>query len=281
MNARLQLVDVFATGALTGNPLAVVSGAEGLSTARMQAFARWINFSETTFLLPPTHPDADYRVRIFTPGGELDFAGHPTLGTCCAWLQAGGQPRNPGEIIQECGVGLVRLRREADRLAFAAPALNDATVEPALLEDIRKALGLKPAQIRASRHLDNGTVWVGLMLDRADEVLALEPDQAALKHLPKVGVIAPHANNDKGGGADFEVRAFPVSVGIAEDPVTGSLNASLAQWLMREGLAPQRYTVAQGTRLGRAGRLHIAREGAETWIGGRSVLLSQGELSLD
>ena len=281
MNARLQLVDVFATGTLTGNPLAVVSGAEGLSETRMQTFARWINFSETTFLLPPTHPDADYRVRIFTPGGELDFAGHPTLGTCCAWLQAGGQPRDPGQIIQECGVGLVRLRREADRLAFAAPAQNDAAVEPALLENIRKALGLKPAQIRASRHLDNGTVWVGLMLDRADEVLALEPDQAALKHLPKVGVIAPHANNDKGGGADFEVRAFPVSVGIAEDPVTGSLNASLAQWLMREGLAPQHYTVAQGARLGRAGRLHIAREGAETWIGGRSVLLSQGELSLD
>jgi PhzF family phenazine biosynthesis protein len=278
MNARLQLVDVFATGALTGNPLAVVSGAEGLSKARMQAFARWINFSETTFLLPPTRPEADYRVRIFTPGGELDFAGHPTLGTCCAWLQAGGQPRDPKEIIQECGVGLVRLRRDADRLAFAAPPLSDAAVEPALLEDIRKALGLKPAQIRASRHLDNGTVWVGLLLDRADEVLALEPDQAALKHLPKVGVIAPHA---KDSTADFEVRAFPVSVGIPEDPVTGSLNASLAQWLMREGIAPQRYTVAQGARLGRAGRLHIAREGTETWIGGRSVLLSQGALTLD
>jgi len=270
-------VDVFTDTALRGNPLAVVHGADGLDDARMQDFARWTNLSETTFLLAPTDAAADYRVRIFTPGGELPFAGHPTLGSCHAWLQAGGVPKTPGRVVQQCGVGLVEIRRDGERTAFAAPALRREPVDAALLEPVLAALGVRREQLREAQWLDNGPRWLGLLLDQAETVLAIEPDHAALKSLAKVGVIAPHA---AGRACQFEVRAFAAPIGIPEDPVTGSLSASLAQWLIGAGLAPQQYVAAQGTRLGRAGRVHIAQRDGQVWVGGHSVSCIRGELSL-
>ena len=265
---RFSQLDVFTTVPLRGNPLAVVHDAQGLSDAQMADMARWTNLSETTFLLPPTEAGraagADYRVRIFTPGGELPFAGHPTLGSCHAWLQAGGTPRSPTEIVQECKVGLVRLRREGVRLAFAAPALKRSNPSPALLAQVAAALGLSASQILAAQLLDNGPVWLGLLLDSHQTVLQLNPDHLALKNLgQKVGVaaldqpapgaaligrsnrearaFATRANAAQATETDapaLEVRAFAAPIGVNEDPVTGSLNASLAQWLIAEGHAP-------------------------------------------
>ena len=270
-------VDVFTDQPLKGNPLAVVHGADGLSNAQMQAFAQWTNLSETTFLLQPSDPAADYRVRIFTPGGELPFAGHPTLGSCHAWLSASGQPRARGMVVQQCGVGLVRIRLSGERTAFAAPPLHMEAVDDALLGQVLAALGLRREQLRASQWLNNGPRWLGLLLDSADSVLTIEPDHAALKGLAKVGVIAPHA---PGSECQFEVRAFAAAIGIPEDPVTGSLNAGLAQWLIGAGLAPARYLAAQGQRLGRAGRVSIEQDGHTLWVGGHSVGCIRGELVL-
>jgi PhzF family phenazine biosynthesis protein len=270
-------VDVFTDRPLLGNPLAVVHGADALDDARMQALARWTNLSETSFLLAPTDPGADYRVRIFAPGGELPFAGHPTLGSCHAWLERGGVPRVAGEVVQQCGVGRVRIRREAGRTAFAAPPLRQASVDAAQLDRIVSALGVPREAIRATQSLDNGPLWIGLLLDRAETVLALEPDHVALRSLAKVGVIAPRPGDPE---CSFEVRAFAASAGVTEDPVTGSLNAGLAEWLIGAGLAPERYVVAQGERVGRRGRVHVAREDGTVWIGGSSVTCVRGELSL-
>jgi len=271
------LVDVFTSETLNGNPLAVVFGADDLSDEQMQAFARWINLSETTFLLRPKSESADYRMRIFTPGGELPFAGHPTLGTCHAWLEAGGRPQQEGEILQECGVGLVRIRIAGDHLAFAAPPLTSSIVDAELLRRILKALHLEPAKVKASRWLDNGSQWVGLLLSDVKTVLALEPDHAGLKELVKVGVVAPYPEHSP---CAFEVRGFAAPSGIPEDPVTGSLNAALAQWLIGDGLAPARYTVSQGTRLHRQGRIHVEKQGDDVWIGGRVITGVRGELAL-
>lgn len=274
---RFSQLDVFTATPLRGNPLAVVHDAEGLDDATLAAFARWTNLSETTFLLPPTDPAADYRVRIFTPGAELPFAGHPTLGSCQAWLQAGGQPRQPGEVVQQCGVGLVRVRRSGSRLAFAAPPCRMAEVEPERLAAVLNALGLAPAQVRRAQWLDNGPNWLGLLLDSAETVRALRPDHVALASLAKVGVVAPQA-----AGADtaFEVRGFVAPIGIDEDPVTGSLNASLAQWLIGAGLAPAHYVAAQGSQLGRAGRVHVDSDGATIWIGGDVATVIEGQVTL-
>lgn len=274
---RFHQLDVFTDTALRGNPLAVIHDAEGLDDATLAAMARWTNLSETTFLLPPTDPAADYRVRIFTPGGELPFAGHPTLGSCQAWLLAGGQPKQPGEVVQQCGVGHVRVRREGRRLAFAAPPCRMSEVPPELLAQVLSALGLAAGQLRLARWLDNGPHWLGLLLDQADTVRALQPDHAALKSLAKVGVIAPQK---QGTDTDFEVRGFVAPIGVDEDPVTGSLNASLAQWLVGEGLAPTRYVAAQGSQLGRAGRVHVAQDGETFWIGGDVATVIQGTVSL-
>ena len=270
-------VDVFTRTALRGNPLAVVHDADGLSDEGMQAFARWTNLSETTFLLRPTSDEADYRVRIFTPGGELPFAGHPTLGSCHAWMERGGVPRIPGQIVQQCGVGLVRIRRDGALAAFAAPASRRDSVDAATLAPVLAALGLQAAQVRAAMWLDNGPRWLALLLDDAGTVLAIEPDHAALKRLAKVGVIGPLA---AGSECQFEVRAFAAPIGIAEDPVTGSLNASLAQWLIAERRAPARYIAAQGTRLDRSGRVHIEHDGETLWVGGESVGVIRGEVDL-
>ena len=274
---RFSQVDVFTDRPLLGNPLAVLHDASGMDDEAMAAFARWTNLSETTFLLPPTDAAADYRVRIFTPGGELPFAGHPTLGSCHAWLAAGGVPREAGQVVQQCAVGLVRIRRDGGRLAFAAPPCRREAADEALLDGVCTALGLPRAKVRAASWLDNGPRWLGLLTDSADDVRALQPDHAALRGLAKVGIVAPQA-----AGADtaFEVRAFAAPLGIIEDPVTGSLNASLASWLMDMGAAPSRYVAAQGTVLGRAGRVHVLHDGATLWIGGDVAPVVSGEARL-
>lgn len=258
-------VDVFTAKPTLGNPLAVVLDATGLSDAQMQGFARWTNLSETTFVLPPSDPQADYLVRIFTPGGELPFAGHPTLGTCHAWLAAGGVPKHSGRIVQQCAVGLVPIRREGARLAFAAPALRRRAVAEGELAAVLQALNLPATAVRAAQWLDNGPHWLGLLLDSPDTVLKLQPDHTALKALgTKVGVAA--LDTASGG---LQVRAFAAPIGVAEDPVTGSLNASLAQWLMKDGLMPEAYVARQGQCLGRDGRVLLARDADDqVWVGG-------------
>ena len=304
-------VDVFTATPYFGNPLAVVLDGAGLSDDQMQRFARWTNLSETTFVLPPTPEGAangaDYRVRIFTPGAELPFAGHPTLGTCHAWLQAGGTPRSPGRVIQECGVGLVQIRNEGSRWAFAAPPLKRNAPDPAQLTAIAQALGLKASQILAAQLLDNGPVWLGLLLESVETVLALEPDHLALKNLGiKVGVVAVEAGTPapaliarsnreaRAFGTPsaapastvedeptVEVRAFAAPVGVMEDPVTGSLNASLGQWLMADGYAPTAYTASQGTCLDRAGRVYLVRDASgQVWVGGDAVTCITGTVRL-
>jgi PhzF family phenazine biosynthesis protein len=278
IDRRFTQVDVFSADALLGNPLAVVHDATGLDDAQMAAIARWTNLSETTFLLPPTDPAADYRVRIFTPGGELPFAGHPTLGSCHAWLAAGGQPRRDGRVVQECGVGLVDLRRDGSRLAFAAPPLRrSGPVDADTAAQVRRALGLAADQIRAIEWVVNGPEWIGALLHDAQTVLALRPDFAAMGEL-KVGVIGAHPS---GGECAFEVRAFVPSLAVPEDPVTGSLNAGLACWLIPAGLAPPRYIAAQGEALGRAGRVHVERDvDGAIWIGGDVTPVIEGRFTL-
>ena len=285
-----QQVDVFTATPYLGNPLAVVLDGENLSTEEMQRFTNWTNLSEATFVLPPTPEGhaagADYRVRIFCPGRELPFAGHPTLGTCHAWLQAGGQPRATGRIVQECGVGLVTLRRDGEQLAFAAPPLVKSG--PLAEDDVQliaRGLGVARDDIVAHAWCDNGPNWRGVMLRSADQVLGLRPDGAVLAGLD-VGVVGPRGKVGVVGASDaegiaFEVRAFfPGNNGLAEDPVTGSLNAALAQWLIGAGLAPSRYVASQGTALGRAGRVHVQQDGPQIWVGGHSVTCVRGEARL-
>lgn len=272
-------LDVFSRESLKGNPLAVVLGADSLSDQQMADFARWTNLSETTFLLTPRDPRADYRVRIFTTLKELPFAGHPTLGSCHAWLQAGGIPKG-GEIIQECEIGLVRVRRQGDELAFIAPPLlRDGPVEAPLVERVRLALGLEPQAIVRSQWVDNGADWLAIMLADRNQVLGLQPDYSQLLGLA-VGVIAPCNPAHDDVEAHFEVRAFVAGDGAQEDPATGSLNAGIAQWLLSEGLAPERYVVSQGTAIGRAGRIHIERQGDEIWVGGAVAVCIEGRLQL-
>jgi PhzF family phenazine biosynthesis protein len=269
-------VNVFSADPLGGNPLAVVHDASALTEAQMAALARWTNLSETTFLLPPTQAGADYHVRIFTPGGELPFAGHPTLGTCHAWLAAGGKPRKAGVVMQQCGVGIVRVRCDGPRLEFAAPPLRrTGPLDADVLAKITKALALSKGDIVHHQWVDNGPGWCAVMLRSAREVLALKPDWAALAPL-KLGVVAPH---EAGHDAAFEVRAF-VGGGGYEDPVTGSLNASLAQWLIGAGLAKPSYIAAQGAALQRGGRVYLRKDGDEVWVGGDVVEVIRGELRL-
>ena len=280
-------VDVFTATPYKGNPLAVVLDGTGLDTGAMQAFTDWTNLSECTFLLPPTVPEADYRVRIFCPGRELPFAGHPTLGTAHAWLQAGGRPRGE-HLVQECGVGLVPIRIDGARLAFAAPPLRrDGPLDEADVALIARGLGVDRREIVAHSWCDNGPGWRAVMLGSAEQVLALRPDPAVLAGLD-IGVVGPRGKvgvvGAQAAGLDslFEVRAFfPGNNGLAEDPVTGSLNAALAQWLIGSGRAPQRYVAAQGTALNRAGRVHVEQVPDGTvWIGGESVTCVQGRVAL-
>jgi PhzF family phenazine biosynthesis protein len=294
-----QQVDVFTERPYYGNPLAVVLDGAGLSDAQMQHFAQWTNLSETTFVLPATLPQADYRVRIFTPGAELPFAGHPTLGTCHAWLKAGGQAKQAHEVVQQCAVGLVRIRRQSEQLAFAAPELRRSDVPLQQLQEVLKALAVPAELVTAAQWLDNGPHWLGLLLDHPETVLALNPDHSALKAMGvKVGVAARSANDPQGPSlirrgnrearafsgstqADLHVRAFASAVGVPEDPVTGSLNASLAQWLIADGLVPEQYVASQGVCLGRDGRVHIERDiTGQVWVGGQVSVCVSGTVTL-
>jgi PhzF family phenazine biosynthesis protein len=269
-------VDVFASTPYRGNPVAVVLDGDGLTAGEMQRFAHWMNLSETTFVLPPADHGADYRVRIFTPVAELPFAGHPTLGTCHAWLAAGGVPHQPGVIVQECGAGLVTLRRTPDGLAFAAPpVLRDGPVDDGLLAQVASVLQIDRSAIVDASWADNGPGWLAVLLESADAVLALRPGATDLD----LGVVGPYP---AGSAAAFEVRAFFPKDGVTvEDPVTGSLNASLAPWLLRTGRATAPYVVSQGTALGRAGRVHISRDtGGAIWVAGATVTCVSGQVEL-
>jgi PhzF family phenazine biosynthesis protein len=270
-------VDVFAPGPKPGNPVAVVHDADGLTDGQMQSFANWTNLSETTFLLKPTRQEADYRLRIFTPASELPFAGHPTLGSAHAWLENGGQPRRSGELVQECEVGLVKISQTADEQFFEAPPLRrSGPVEAEVLEQAIASLGIPAEQVLDSNWVDNGPGWLGIRLASARQVLDLAPDFVAMGKL-NVGVIGAYGD---GGPADFEVRGFVPGLDIPEDPVTGSLNAGLAQWLIGSGVAEGNYTVSQGTVLGRGGRLTITTEGDSIWVGGTSRTVIRGRVFL-
>ena len=268
-------VDVFTNEPLLGNPVAVVHGADGLTDEQMAAFARWTNLSETTFLLSPTDPAADYRLRIFTVGGELPFAGHPTLGSAHAWLEAGGKPRGT-DLVQECGVGLVELRRDG-RIAFAAPELlRGGEVDEETLGAIAKGLQIDRGDILDARWCDNGPGWVGVMLADADAVLAVTPDHAALGD-HKVGLVGRYP---EGSACAVEVRAFYPADGVAfEDPVTGSLNAALGQWLAGS-LLPDAYVSSQGTVMKRRGRVYVERTQDQVWVGGDTLTTIRGTVEL-
>ena len=274
---RFAQVDVFTDRPLFGNPLAVVLDADRLSTDSMQRFAAWTNLSETTFLLPPESPDADYRVRIFTPREELPFAGHPTLGSAHAWLEAGGEPTTLGVVQQDCAAGLIPVRPDGMRLAFAAPPLvRFEPVENDLLERITAGLGLQPSDVLDAYWLVNGPRWIGVRLASAEQVLAVQVDAAALAGL-EIGLVGPHP---PGAAANFEVRALLPGQSVAEDPVTGSLNAGLAFWLIGNGVAPAHYVAAQGTGLGRAGRVQIDLKDGTIWVGGQVVTAITGSVDL-
>ncbi|MDL9945761.1 PhzF family phenazine biosynthesis protein [Gordonia sp. ABSL11-1] len=280
MTRRFAQVDVFSAVPVAGNPVAVVIDAEGIDDDAMAAFARWTNLSETTFLLPPRTPDADYRLRIFTPGGELPFAGHPTLGSAHAWLEAGGTPRGD-RVVQECGVGSVTIRADDDRLAFAAPPLvRSGPVDETTLQEVGAALGLADGEIRSAQWVANGPAWMAVMLESGRRVLEIDPDMVALG-MHEVGVVGPYADGLPGEPeVAFEVRAFVPGQGVPEDPVTGSLNAGIAVWLRREGLAPASYVAAQGTALGRSGRVHVDDDGTDIWVGGAATTVIAGTVVL-
>jgi PhzF family phenazine biosynthesis protein len=277
MARRFTQVDVFTTEPHRGNPVAVVHDADGIDDEAMSRFANWTNLSETTYLLPPTSTAADYRLRIFTPAAELPFAGHPTLGSCHAWLEAGGQPRDPEVIVQECASGLIRIQRSGDgTLAFAEPPLiRDGDVDDGTIDHVAEVLRLPRAAIVASQWVDNGPGWVAVLLSSAAEVLAIEPGFVDLD----VGVIGPHP---AGANVAWEVRAFfPLNGATVEDPVTGSLNASLAGWLIRSGRATAPYVAAQGTAMGRAGRVQVTQDPDGTiWIGGGTITCIRGDVEI-
>jgi PhzF family phenazine biosynthesis protein len=275
---RFTQVDVFTDQLTFGNPLAVVHDADELTTPVMAGFASWTNLSETTFLSAPTDAGADYQVRIFTTRTELPFAGHPTLGSAHAWLAAGGEPKNPEELIQQCGAGLVRVRRDETRLSFAAPPLirgGDVAAED--LAEIMTVLGIDHDLVVAAQWADNGPGWVALLLADAETVLALHPKTGDSGRFDSIGVIGPYPS---GSEVDFEVRAFTPLEGQREDPVTGSLNAALGRWLISTGRAPSSYVAAQGTALGRRGRVYVSKVDDEVWTGGHTVTGVTGTVHL-
>jgi PhzF family phenazine biosynthesis protein len=301
-NRAFKQVDVFTDKPYLGNPLAVVLDGEGLNDAEMASFARWTNLSETTFLLPPINPQADYRVRIFTPTSELAFAGHPTLGSCHAWLESGGKPKSK-DIVQECKVGLVQIKQNPSHLAFAAPLLKRSVPSESQLTQMAAALGIQSSQIMASQFLDNGSAWCGLVLDSVDTVVGINANYLEIKNNGiKIGVAGIYAASaatqliakssrearafapstkielNEAAQPDIEVRAFTLTT---EDPVTGGLNASLAQWLIEDGYLPATYTASQGVCLDRAGRVHIQRDASgQVWVGGSVVTCIDGNVTL-
>ena len=289
---RYTEVDVFTDTLTAGNPVAVVHDADGLDDATMAAFARWTNLSETTFLVRQTDPGADYRLRIFTPGGELPFAGHPTLGSARAWVAAGGTPRTPGVVVQECGVGLVQVRVHDERVAFAAPPLRrSGPADEATTELVVHALRVDQTRVRAVQWVDNGPGWVVALLASADDVLALHPDLDAMGD-QSVGVVGPFPSglrvdagqpgtpDGTGRGADVEVRAFVPGLGVPEDPVTGSLAGGLGLWLPSTGVVGDDFVIRQGTALGRRGIVRVTRDDQGVWVGGDTVLAVTGTVAL-
>ena len=284
MSIAVHMVDVFASGPLSGNPLAVITGGQALTTAQMQQLTRWFNLSETAFLLPPTQAQADYRVRIFTLDREMPFAGHPTLGSCHAWLSQRGAPRNAGHIVQECGAGLVQIRQEHGRLAFAAPPMLRFGAPTAdELDAALRMLGITAEEVQAASWIDNGPGWLGIRLASAEQVLALNPARQWPTRMD-VGVVGPYARGVGGASpAACEVRAFfsDHQGAIVEDPVTGSLNASLALWLRGEGLLRAPYIASQGCCVGRDGRVHVSEDAqGALWIGGHVVECVSGQVLL-
>jgi PhzF family phenazine biosynthesis protein len=270
-------VDVFSATPYYGNPVAVVLDGDGLTDEAMQQFAAWTNLSETTFVVPPSSPDADYGLRIFTPGRELPFAGHPTLGSAHAWLEAGGAPAAADVVVQECPIGLVELRRSAEGLSFRAPQLlRDGPLDEGLLERI--ALGLRIAREEIIDHqwADNGPGWAAVRLASAEDVLSLQPDDTHMRGL-MVGAAGPYPD---GSEHQFEVRVFAGPVGVPEDPVTGSFNAGLAQWMIPAGTAPPSYTASQGTCVGRRGVVRVEAREDGMWVGGASVTCIRGHVEL-
>lgn len=275
MQRRFRQVDVFAAIPYAGNPLAVVLDGVGVTDADMRRFSHWTNLSETTFVLPATDPTADYRVRIFTGERELPFAGHPTLGTCHAWLAEGGTPGRDDEVVQECGAGLVTVRRNGDELAFAAPPLiREGPVDDATVGRVADQLRIGRGDIVDARWADNGPGWVAVLLCDAHAVLALRPGTVDLD----IGVVGPYP---PGSPEAFEVRAFFRKDGrTVEDPVTGSLNAALAAWLLGSGRATAPYVASQGTALGHAGRVRVSRDADTIWVGGSAVTRINGFVAL-
>ena len=268
-------VDVFSSEPLLGNPVAVVHDAAGVSDEEMRRFAHWTNLSETTFLLPPSDPAADYRLRIFTPSEELPFAGHPTIGSAHAWLEAGGVPRGDDELVQECGAGLLRIRR-GDRLAFAAPPLlREGPVTDDERRQILAALAITDDDVVDLSWGDNGPGWVVVLMRDADAVLGVQPDGSSFGGLD-IGVVGPYSS---GAECAVEVRAFCPSIGVVEDPVTGSLNASIGQWLAGDRL-PTSYVASQGTVLGRRGRVHVEKNGDTVWVGGDAATTIKGTVGV-
>jgi PhzF family phenazine biosynthesis protein len=268
---------------LSGNPLAVVVDSDGLETQEMERITRWMNLSETAFLLPPTSPEADYRVRIFTLVGELPFAGHPTLGSCHTWLATGGGGPRSEIVVQECGAGLVPIRHQAGRLAFAAPPLlREGPVDPQYVAQVSRLLGISPGEVVDSRWVDNGPGWVGLLLDGSDKVLGLEPDFGRFEGDGEldIGVVGLYPSPSE---CSYEVRAFFTNDqgGMTEDPVTGSLNASVAQWLLETGRVTAPLVASQGTRLGRAGRIFVDQDpDGVVWVGGDTVTVVEGTIDI-
>jgi PhzF family phenazine biosynthesis protein len=275
MPRQFRQVDVFTDTPYFGNPLAVVLGAEGLSDEQMRQFANWTNLSETTFVLPPRASGADYLVRIFTPTSELPFAGHPTLGTCHAWLEAGGRPARAGQVVQECGAGLVTIKQTEAGLAFAAPRLlRDGPVEGEVAEQVARELNIGLADMVDIQWADNGPGWVAVLLDSAEAVLAIKPGTVSMD-IGVAGLYPP------GSPEALEVRAFSGQVSTVEDPVTGSLNASLAQWLLGTGRLRAPYVASQGTALGRRGRVRISQDGdGQVWVGGSVVTCISGTVEI-
>lgn len=280
MSRRFRQVDVFGDTACSGNPVAVVLDAEGLEDQVLRDFSVWSNLSECTFVLPPTATGADYRVRIFSLSTELPFAGHPTLGTARAWLDAGGVPATPGIVVQECAAGLVPVRLDKERLAFAAPPLvRSGPVDQAMLDEVVEILGIELDRVVDASWLDNGPGWVGLLLDSAETVHQLRPDAAGHPGRWDIGVIGAHA---PGTEAAFELRAFFTEGNepLREDPVTGSLNAAAAQWLIATGRASAPYVAAQGSAMGRHGRIHLSADDGQLWVGGRATVVLSGVATL-